>query len=533
MKWTMISCLVWLVAGAGEAWARSPGGIIEEIEGINKKKPCQIDPAMAYVCDSMSTFSCKPGTFEDGTGKVLSEDDYQKKIAPIRARVEKVYETAVLKALNDQDPKYELVRELAVKATLQSGTPGCEMEKKTGRNECFKRVASILAAHRTRAEFGPHIQSQFSDENAKSAFDHDAFYELIRNGAFSSAMNDAHKKAVGMVTDATIEKKIRKEIFPEVRTLLIEKVKESIADPEIERKVIQKIQNIGFSGVDCSSMLFGGEQEGKIPGLMFSNAYYSAEDQTFRFCNGFLLKNNSEFSIAMVIAHELSHSIDPCHIQKPIASPPVKYSETPDPKLLEGQYPIPGLLQCLRARESIGAVNRREHVNSKSDSETSGKNVVVLHRQRAPFCDHQDQIGEAFSDWMGAEVLGDFIEKNHSKLSPREKLVGYSNVFRSLKGCDSSEEDFDIHPSKKNRIDRLIMANPEVRSQIGCGEPANGLHHCKAGETFEGTRAVFVEKPKPEEKLFHEEDHVTPEGPRPKSMPSLPKEELKEERGGK
>ncbi len=406
----------------------------------------------------------------------MSDEDLQKKIAPIREKVERLNEKALFKMLKDPDPKYALVRDLAFKATLQNDA-GCNSEDKNVKTECIKRVAGLLAAHRTRWEFGVDSSTgstESSGSGKKSSFDSQALFDLWQNHSFNSVMDPVHREAMKLITDTKLEKKIEKKIFPEVRSLLIEKLKNLVQDPVIQKKLIQKIENIQFAGVDCSDILGEGTRN-HLRGLMYSNAYYSSVNQTFSFCNGFLLGNTSEFSIAMVIAHEISHSIDPCHIQMPESASPMVYrTENATPEAIEDQHPVPGLLQCLRSRESIGAVARDT-------------------RNRQPFCS-SDQIGEAFSDWMGAEILEGYMEKNAKNLSPQQKVIGYSNVYRSLKGCDSSEEHFDVHPGKKARIDRLIMANPGIREQIGFGEPSNGLHYCKAGENFTGTRAVYIDK---------------------------------------
>jgi hypothetical protein len=105
-----------------------------------------------------------------------------------------------------------------------------------------------------------------------------------------------------------------------------------------------------------------------------------------------------------------------------------------------------------------------------------------------PFCGGTDQIGEAFSDWMGTEILADYMEKNMSSLSQKKKMNGISNL--SSRFCYEGS-GFDVHPDSKLRIDRLLMANPKIRDQIGCSTPKNNVHYCKIGEDFKGTRQVY------------------------------------------
>lgn len=340
----------------------------------------------------------------------------------------------------------------------------------------MKRVASILGAMKAKSEV-KMITDPVSGMSMKPMkFDMQSISELYNNQAYSNEMNAAQKKSIQIASDEKISRKVERDVFPRVKQIIINKINSSVQDPEIRKKIIQKIQNITYNGNDCNEML-PHESRG-VGGFLIENAFYDSDNQTFRFCNGFLLKNNSEFSIAMVVAHELSHSIDPCGIQSPKSMAPVKFGPVQDhyPKEFEDQFPINHLLSCLRSKESIGAV-------SLLDS-------FPLFDYQKPFCG-DDQIGESFSDWMGAEVLADYSEKHFSSLSPNQKLIGFSNVFRNL--CiDGTPMGFDVHPDTKARIDRLIMANPKIREQIGCGDPKGNLHYCKPGEKFEGTRQVYT-----------------------------------------
>jgi hypothetical protein len=89
-----------------------------------------------------------------------------------------------------------------------------------------------------------------------------------------------------------------------------------------------------------------------------------------------------------------------------------------------------------------------------------------------PFCTG-DQIGESFSDWLASEVLPRYIEKNFSHLSRDQIRNGYSNVFRGM--CSNmnpaSTNVFgmpDPHPTIQARVNKILLAHPDVRRQLGC-----------------------------------------------------------------
>ena len=91
------------------------------------------------------------------------------------------------------------------------------------------------------------------------------------------------------------------------------------------------------------------------------------------------------------------------------------------------------------------------------------------------FC-KDDQITESFADWLGDEILPDYMEKNY-KLNTSQYQIGYSNVFRDA--CNSDTWGNDPHPSTKLRENALILANPKIRAQMGCKAPLEKYKYCK------------------------------------------------------
>jgi hypothetical protein len=99
----------------------------------------------------------------------------------------------------------------------------------------------------------------------------------------------------------------------------------------------------------------------------------------------------------------------------------------------------------------------------------------------SPFCTG-DQIGESVSDWLASEVLPEYIAKHHPKLTRDQYRTGYSNAFRG--DCNNANPmppfhpPGDPHPPNSERVNKIILANPQVRRQMGCApaDPEKARH---------------------------------------------------------
>jgi len=90
-----------------------------------------------------------------------------------------------------------------------------------------------------------------------------------------------------------------------------------------------------------------------------------------------------------------------------------------------------------------------------------------------------DQVTESFADLMGADVLSEYVANNLPKLDQEHIRLGYSNTFRWA--CDALQYasrangrswDQDVHLSTPDRINRIVIANARVRSEMGCKQPS-------------------------------------------------------------
>ncbi len=224
---------------------------------------------------------------------------------------------------------------------------------------------------------------------------------------------------------------------------------------------MRQVNNLGS---DCGATF--GMNDYYLP-----KAFYNYETNNFLLCRNLLNQTNSEFALTTVIAHEMSHAIDPCILR---LSNPDTFGEfvTNDFYKSEAEFPYSKLTSCLRSSSSIRAVN----LEASQAAPNSGP-------VRTSFC-HNDQIGEASSDWFASEVLVDVIRQNYPNLTQAQWRNGMRNTFR-LK-CDQSQVDqvdgFEPHAPVDARFNAIILANQSVRERIGCQKVPYNKVQCSIDE---------------------------------------------------
>ncbi len=273
---------------------------------------------------------------------------------------------------------------------------------------------------------------------------------------------------------------------------------------------------IEYKGTDCHKLTtYRGSDSPSLARIFIPNAYYDEAANTFRYCNGYLLHNQSEFAMATTIAHELAHSIDPCWIAQGPSDYTFKYSAPTDIERSENEFPFKNLIQCLRSKESVGAERlsnaplmpaappkpgppkpappkpishdiKTDRIPDTDDWESTVKNASNASEKgsviKSPFC-KEDQIGESFSDWVSAELLPQYIASNFPDLSTDQYRIGFSNAHRgecSLRHPKRSRDSVRLHPPWEKRTDKILLVQPEVRKKMGCAEePPDGSVYCK------------------------------------------------------
>lgn len=414
------------------------------------------------VCQNLAKLSCAPGTFQDGTGEVRGETAISKKFLKHATDTQNFIQSSFEKLVTSQKDPY--FNELAQKGLGLDLSPECNSNESQDRLNCYQKMAeglSELVSMQVVGSFAPFV----GFANGKGNFEN--LDLILSHHLFESKIKEAREFLKKESGNKDLESKIQNKIFPEVRDLIIKKIS-SFDISETDRKnLVNKIKSIKYDGTDCEEMV-AGHDISSIQTQFLPNAFYDPSANRFKFCSGYLQQSTSEFQIAQVIAHELSHSIDPCVISH---GPLFKYKSN-TLKEMEREYPIKNILSCLRGPKSVGAKNFFEIQNSQIDSSDAVAEMAqVEHQPSQPHFCHMDQIGESFCDWLAIEIVPDYIEKNFS-LTQAQYINGYANINRAIcsdpKGQAHRQEG--VHPDTFSRINRVILVHPKVRSQMGCNK---------------------------------------------------------------
>jgi hypothetical protein len=217
---------------------------------------------------------------------------------------------------------------------------------------------------------------------------------------------------------------ISQTLFPEVQNSVIRLLQQFPDSPE-RQAAIQKVRGINMSISHCSSR----------DGILSPNAFYNQERNHITLCNSLLFRTDSLFSIALVLGHEIAHSIDPCNPRHGVG------------RLFDG------ISRCL-ARPRAGHMN--------------------------PECSSTYQLGELFCDWMGSHVLADLqaTSSSFSGINSDQFALGMANTlpfceYTSPNELRSQRVDYPIMRDRLN----TIVTHPGIRQRMGCAN--NGqLAYC-------------------------------------------------------
>lgn len=244
--------------------------------------------------------------------------------------------------------------------------------------------------------------------------------------------NRARRAVRKTFANSSVMKNIEKVIVPNVLTLIKERVFKHVRDGELATKIANHLDDITFGIADC-------------PGLGTNNAWYRPDTNTIAICYGHVLQNRSLFATVSVIAHELTHSIDPCVYPKFF-----KPYTAQDLATVVSEYPFGPTLLCLAQESSVGA----RMLSTTPD-----------------IC--KSQFGESFADTMAAEILTEYMARFASDTvkTVEDYRAGVENIWRTQ--CRSGHaanraEQNDVHPRPEDRTNFILGANRNVRRSMGC-----------------------------------------------------------------
>ncbi|MBX3033895.1 MAG: hypothetical protein KF865_08215 [Bdellovibrionaceae bacterium] len=422
------------------------------------------------ICNDLARISCAPGTHKDATGEVISSSTFQKKMADYAEKSRGRIEERFKKYLDDPEKSY--FKDQALAAFGLKKSPQCLSESSEDQKSCNDNLLDALTTLTQRQIMG----SMMPMAGITQGMNLKEISYVMQSHEYQTVVSDLSQQGRVDLLDAKMEKKIQDRIFPDIKALIAQRIGQ-LSIPDAQKKfMIGKIKGIRFDGSDCSDMTPNATQ-GLSP-LLTPNAFYNPTKNIFKYCSGFSQQSNSEFQIAMVIAHELSHSIDPCFIGYGPQDLGFKYQNKGATEKLEKQFPFRNVISCLRRSDSIGAKKAAGtffagygHGHGAVGSSDGTKRV-----EPEPFCD-ADQITESFSDWLAMEILPSYIEKNH-KLDQRQYQDGYANAYRMLCWQMDPNNPVGVHPNAAERINKIVLSQPKARGQMGCPERHSEIVYC-------------------------------------------------------
>jgi hypothetical protein len=432
------------------------------------------------ICNDLYRFACIPGEFNDGTGSASTSVTTESIVAPLRVTATSFSLKELDSALNNSnDAEF---RKLAMATVGRGNSSECRDSKPSkdcdallaqGLNKYLMKLVSIDIASADVPFMDPNNLSAEERSRIEPRFDDggslEDFGRLMQSPSFQKVYKDVTSFFRSQLQDQKAAEKVQNKIFPEVKTLLAKAIAAHVSDPKIRETLVAKTNAIQFKGADCSELPtwvndMGHSESAFISSLLIPNAYYDEEKNTFHYCNGMLLRSQSEFQIVALMAHELDHSLDPCNIAKGPSEFQFKYSSPQNVTKSQEEFPFKNIISCLRSEKSVAAIG---HTAGTTTSEQIREINASLPKMESVYCD-KDQIGESFADWLSAEVLSEYMAKQHPDFSRNQMRIGYTNVWRSFCNLEKHTNVYDAHPSDDKRANKLMLVNPKIRQQMGC-----------------------------------------------------------------
>jgi hypothetical protein len=384
----------------------------------------------ADVCEDLAQYTCSSGKHFDGTGTVE------------RTPVEETSNEAILSRNKDLLQK-------TLHSFLKSSL-GQELRRNSLRALGITRdedLEKVLLPLVQEALGGAKVEGKKRALSISSS--------LFSQKAFKKLVEDLRHGLSARLTDPKKKLLLSEKIFPGIKQALLRRIQRLPLEASQRQRMVHKVMNVRLdSETTCDA--------GGVPLLYRATARYDSEFNSLRVCDGALSKNASEFKLVHSVAHEIAHSVDPCHIAEDSVPGALQYSTYSNREVMESEYPVRGLLACLRSESSIGATGRP--ADSPVESADFKSTAVVYD-----FCEN-DQINEAVADWFSNEVLTEFLAQSHPALGPSQWREGFSNIFRL--NCNDTTSSEDVHPSIQSRLNRLLLVQPQVRKQLGCFQPS-------------------------------------------------------------
>jgi hypothetical protein len=498
--------------------------------------PPQVQPARqrdekpSILCNNLYRYSCAPGEFNDGTGIAYTDDVIKERVTELQQKTKDEFAAEFEKSLSDRkDPIKMRFREAALSAIGRAGMSPCKEEQDQPKDlvECDKVIAKGLTQLVQRRIFpaegegvsalGVLVSTQIPTTRQAVSQAQDLSI-LLENREFRRIAKRLTERARKKLTDEKSKERLEHELFPELKNRMASLADDLIEDPKERARAENKIRAMEFEGTECGDHFVSDEaKSSSVSSLLEPNAFYDPIANIFKYCNGFLLQNQSIFQMVYVMAHEMGHALDPCDIARGPSDFVFHYKDPKNVKACEEEYPLKGLLGCIRGEDSMMArrlvieapaprgrrpqedpnENKVPNDGEKEDVLVPGpparrarfvkKKIEAPDLRDSPFCGTADQVGEGVSDWIANEILPGYIQDHYlnskpPKLSHEQVEIGYSNALRGL--CNNVEpkgsDPRDTHPDMERRINFGVNVQPVARAQRNCPkELPPGAKYCE------------------------------------------------------
>ncbi len=441
--WTLISYVFISLS----LWAQTPELILKSALSP-EDETCLEKIETTDHCQDFHRAGCEDEKFQfDGTNEVRTEEEWQMRVKEGTRLTEKELQEELkigLKKLSESDwNSYLSLKKRDSKCGKYPATQDCI-------NDLSSKEATEIVQRLVSPKKAPAVLLDLKKNKDKEES------LVLRKLKISELEKRYSSKLLDRIRYKDDEQKVKKMAI-ELKDELIQKILTYITDESQRKIILSRLENTEFSGFEC-------EGNDHLKSYFFKGAFITNEldkRHTVSYCGGNLSTNNSAFSMAYLLVHEFSHSIDPCNLR------PTDKSKF-DRVFLESQHPFSNVIACLRSPDSVEADFREEMFNPESTNDV--------------FC-RNDQIAESFSDWLAAEVVPSYIKKVYPNLKASDYKQGYLNISRTLScvaqiNSTSFNPPVPIYPSPSNRINRLMMANPQIRKSVGCKESAQRITYC-------------------------------------------------------
>jgi len=322
-----------------------------------------------------------------------------------------------------------------------------------------------------------------------------SFMALYHTHELNQAIFDAFytKERIKIATDA----------FNKVKSKYLEMIAQSKTIPENQKSYLAKrimVTHLDLSGDLTKLASDHPDCYIKTDPPSTDIAMVSNDDgsgNTVHLCLGAVanIENTNINDLYLTFGHEISHSFDPCMIDR-------LNSET-HPHISETIFP--GLMKCLLGNKNSTSCGTGTvlHCNTpagiKTYCEENNKGKPADYEKcmdianKTPHCpwgkrdpeynenDINDykkngppvaQIQESFADYMGAEVTGKILADQPPTLRDQNNLLtAISSDFSSIHGRCLNQNTIDPHPPGYIRVNRTIMSSPDFLAGAGCSHP--------------------------------------------------------------